>query len=97
LDVDVRIALRRIGRPLVEEEDRLDLRAGRAQEAQAPLLRPRVRALVREDDAGRIGLEAKRADEAVTATGEPVRPGVVLGQPPERRLLVANKDAVPLP
>ena len=59
---------------VVEEEDRLELRARRAQQPQAPLLRPRVRALVRKDDALVVRLDAQRRRRARCACARR-RPG----------------------
>ena len=63
-DVEVRRSLRRCERrrSVVEEEDRLQLHAGRAQEAKPSFLRPGVGALVGEDDAALVRLDAKRRE-----------------------------------
>ena len=49
LEVGLAVGRERAALAVVEEEDRLDLRPRRAQQSQAALLRPGVRALVRED------------------------------------------------
>ena len=77
-------------RALVEQEDRLDVRPGGAQEPQAPFLRPGVRALVREDDTRLVGLEPERRDQAVAPPGDAVGAGVVLREPPERARVSAR-------
>ena len=79
---------------VVEEEDRLELGARRAQQPQPALLRARVRALVREHGAGLVRLDAQRRDEAVAAPRDPVRADVVLLERPDGRLVVADEHAL---
>src|SRR4051794_29665486 len=49
-----------VDRAVPEEEERLKLRPRRAEQAEAPLLRPGMRELVRQDDAVFVRLDAKR-------------------------------------
>ena len=55
----------RAGRVVVEAEDRREVRARRAGQAQPVLLRARVGALVRADAAGAVVLDAHAGEEAV--------------------------------
>ena len=60
--VDLQVGLAEavdLDRPVPEEEERLELRARGAQEAEAPFLRAGVRALVRQHDAGLVRLGAE--------------------------------------
>jgi len=51
LDRDLRLAETvELDRPVPEEEERLELRARGAEQPQPALLRPRMGALVRQDD-----------------------------------------------
>src|SRR5207248_1818892 len=70
------------------------LRAGRAEQAQAALLRTAVGALVRQDDAAVVRLGTERGDQAGTRAGDAVGAGVVLRQEPVARLTVAREYAV---
>ena len=86
LDLDLRIAAGDLERRVafVEEEDRLELGARLAQQAESPLLRPAVRSLVGQDGARLVRLDPQRPDQARPRAGDPVRADVVLGQRPER-------------
>ena len=88
-------------RPLVgvavEAEDRGEVGLRRPGEAEAILLRARVRALVRADLAGAVLLDADLREEPAARARLPVGAGVVLGEEPERRLVVADDHAVVLP
>src|SRR5579862_144576 len=86
-----------VDRRVPEEEQRLELRARRLQQAEAALLRAGVRPLVREDDPGLVRLGVEGGDEPLAAALHPVGSDVVLRQPPVRRLPIANEDAVLLP
>src|SRR5438105_1591171 len=91
---DVRCALRDLGaRAVVQEEDRLELRARRPQEAQASLLWPRMRALVWQNGTAVVRLDAKRHDVAVARPLHAVRTDVRLRQRPPRRVAVADEHA----
>jgi hypothetical protein len=100
-----RLQLRRAGRklerrlPAVEQEDRLEVDAGRPEEPQAALFRPGVRPLVGEDDALFIRLWMQRRDEPAASPPDSVGPDIALRQRPERRLGLADEHAVgkPLP
>ena len=82
-----------LDRAVPEEEERLELRARRAEQPQPALLRPRVRALVRQDDAVLVRLEPERSDEPLAAPVDAVRADVLLREPPARRLGVASEHA----
>ena len=91
-DLEVGRAVRDVrGRAVVKEEDRLELRACRAQETQAALLRARVRALVRQDDATVVRLDLQRDDVAVPRALDTVRSDVRLRQRPRRRLAALDE------
>src|SRR6266508_4259432 len=81
----------------VEQEDRLQLGARRAQEPQPSLLRGGVRALVRQDDSAVVRLRPQRRDQSGTSSPDVVRPGVILREEPEARLPVAGEDAFGAP
>ena len=81
----------------MEQEDRLELGVRRAQQAQAPLLRPGVGSLVREDYARVVRLEFERGDDAGARAGDAVWAGEVLRERPERRLVVFRKHALLAP
>ncbi len=68
-----------------------------ARQAQAVLLRSRVRALVRTHPARPVALDPHAAEEAAARATLPVRSGVVLRVRPDRRLLVADERALGLP
>ena len=82
-----RLAVRALehGVGVVEQEDRLELRARRAQQAQAALLRAGVRPLVRQHLAGRVRRHRHRGGEALARAGDAVGADVVLRDPPVRR------------
>ena len=84
-------------RVVVEREDRRQVRARRAGEPQAVLLRPGVGALVRADPAGAVVLHAHAREQAVARARPAVRARVVLRDRPQRRLVVAGEDALLLP
>jgi hypothetical protein len=86
-----------LDRAVPEEEERLELRAGRTQQPQPPLLRPGMRALVRQDDPVLVRLEQKRRDEPFAAPRDAVRADVLLHEPPARGLRIANEDSLLLP
>src|SRR5437868_4782181 len=86
-----------LDRPVPEEEQRLELRARRAQEAQPALLRPGMRALVRQDHAALVRLRMQRGDEPLAAARDAVGAYVVLREPPVRRLRVADEHTLLLP
>ena len=80
-------------RPVEEQEDRLELRARRPEQAQATLLRPGVRPLVRQDHALLVGLDSQCGDEPLARALDAVRPDVVLPQPPVRGLVLLDEHA----
>src|SRR5439155_16883158 len=82
---------------LVEEEERLELRACLAEEPQTPFLWPPVRAFVREDHAVLVRLDPQSRDEPLAGARDAVRPHVVLREPPESRLVVFRQDALGAP
>ena len=88
------LSVRSLESPVVEEEDRLHLRPERPQQAKAPLLRPRVRALVRQDDSGLVRLGAESAHEPLARPSDAVGPDVLLGEPPARGIVLADEDAL---
>ena len=92
--VPARLLVRRLA--LVQEKDRLELRAHRAQEAEPAFLRPAVRPLVRKDDAVLIGLGAQRDDQPAARAPDAVGADVVLLERPQR-LVVVDEDAVLAP
>ena len=95
---EVGLARRQVDRvAVVEEEDRLELRARRAQEPQTTLPDLRVRALVRQDDAPVVRLQPERDDDAVPRARDAVGADVRLRQRPRGGLCVANDDAVRAP
>ena len=81
---------------LVEEEDRLELRLRRVQEAQPSLLRSAMRPLVRQHGSVLVRLDAERGDDARARARDAVGADVVLRQRPEGRLL-GREDAVLAP
>ena len=81
------------GRVVVEREDRGEVRLRRARQPQAVLLGAGVRALVRADAARAVVLDAHAREEAVAGARRAVGPGVVLGERPERGLVVADDGA----
>src|SRR5438094_527040 len=98
--------LRRVGDALqrqrvddldVEQEDRLELCPRRPQQPETPLYRPRVRALVRQDDPLFVGLDSQRNHEPIAGPRHPVRAGVGLRQRPDHRFGLAFEHAVGLP
>ena len=58
---------------VVEQEDRLELDAGRAEQPQTPFLGPGVRALVRQHDLRLVRLDAQRGDDALAPSRDAVR------------------------
>ena len=95
LAVEVRLERppRRVVRVVVQGEDGGEVGLRRARQPQAVLLGPGMRALVRADATGAVLLDADAREEAVARVRPAVRAGVVLGQGPERGLLVAGQDA----
>ena len=90
LDLEVRLA---VGPPrdrlaLVEEEERLQLRAGLTEQAQTAFLRDAVCALVGQDDPRLVRLGPQRGHEPLARTRDLVRADVVLRQPPDALGLV---------
>ena len=69
---------------------------GAPQQAKAPLLRPGMRALVRQDDSGLVRLGAKSA-RRLARRATPSGPTVLLGEPPARGLFLAYEDALRQP
>ena len=90
-------APRRVGRVVVEAEDRREVRARGAREPQPVLLRARVGALVRADAAGAVVLDAHAREDAVAGAQLPSGPGVVLRERPQRGRLVADDDPLVVP
>ena len=82
---------------VVEQEDRLELRPCRPQQPQSPLLRPGVRALVRQDDPVLVRFEPQRDHESVPGPRHPVRARVALRQRPDHRVGLALEHAFGLP
>ena len=99
LDVEVRVPgwsrQRRLA--FVEEEDRLELRARRAQEAQPALDRLRMRTLVRENAAGCIRLGAERCHDPVAPARNAVGTDVVLLEVPDRRVRISRENPLGQP
>ena len=98
LDLEVRRPLGDVERPLafVEEEDRLELGADLAQDAETPLLRPAVRALVGQHGSRLVRLDLQRPDQARPCSRDSVGTDVVLGQRPEPGL-VRDQDLLVAP
>ncbi len=84
----------RIG--VVEDEDRLELRLRRAQQAEAALLRAGMGALVWQHLALLVRRRRHRRGEALARARDPVGAGVVLRDPPVARL-VRDEHAVAAP
>ena len=82
-----------LDRRVPEQEDRLELRSCRAQQAQAALLRPCMRALVWKNDAVLVRLDAERRHEALALPLHPVGADVALREPPVRRLGLLDEHA----
>src|SRR5215470_878348 len=82
-----------LDRAVPEEEERLELRAGGAEQTQATLLRSLMRAFVWQDDAALVRLGPQRRDEAFAVAGDAVRTDVLLREPPVRRLRLLHQDA----
>jgi len=82
---------------LVEQKDRLELRAGGAEQPEPALLRARMRALVREDDSALVGLGTKRGDQPRPRAVDAVRADVILGEEPVAGLRVAREHALVAP
>ena len=89
-DREVGFPLRRFDRrrPVVEEEDRLELDAGRAQEPEPPFLWAGMRALVRQNRAVLVRLDLQRGHDSTPAPFDPVGTDVVLDEQPDRRRLL---------
>src|SRR5439155_1219187 len=90
LDLEVRLG---VGPPrdrlaLVEEEERLQLRAGLTEQAQTAFLRAAVCALVGQDDPRLVRLGPQRGHEPLARTRDLLRADVVLRQPPDALGLV---------
>ena len=98
LDLELGLAFRPPdrGRPVVEQEDRLELDARRPEQAEPALLRRCVRPLVREYGAGLVGLDLQRGDDPEARPRDPVRSDVVLLERPDRRRLL-DEDAFRAP
>ena len=99
VDLEVGLALGPLGRrrAFVEEEERLELGVHLAQQPQSALLRPAVRALVRQHDAVLVRLGLERRDESLTRARDSVWADVVLREPPEARLGLVDERAVLAP
>ncbi|CAA9531776.1 MAG: hypothetical protein AVDCRST_MAG30-3857 [uncultured Solirubrobacteraceae bacterium] len=87
----------RAGRVVVEGEDGGEVRPRRPLEVEAILLRARMRALVRADPARAVVLDAHAGEDPVARAPHSVGARVVLGERPQRGLVVADEDAVALP
>ena len=85
------------GGVVVEAEDGGEVRLRRAGEPEPVLLGARVRALVRADAPGAVVLDAHAREDAVAGERAAVGAGVVLGQRPQRGLVVAHDGALLLP
>ncbi len=81
----------------MEDEDRREVEAGRAGEAEAILLRAGLGPFMRADEAGAVVGDGDPGEEA--APGPAATPGrvVVLFVGPDRRLAVLDEDAVGTP
>ena len=84
----LRLGVRRSA--VVEEEDRLELRLGRAQKLEPTFFRTGVRPLVRQHLACGVRRRLDRARDALTRALYAVGAGVGLLDPPERRLFFAQ-------
>src|SRR5262249_9382650 len=84
-------------RAVPEQEDRLEVRARCAEQAQTAFLRAGVRALVRGDDAVLVWLETERGDDPFARPVDAVGAGVRLLEPPVRGLGVLDEGAVRAP
>ena len=91
------VGCRGSGRPVVEQEDRLDLRAGGTQQAQPAFFHGGVCPLVWQHDPGLVRLRAQRGDDPLPGAGDAVGADVVLRERPDGRLFVANERAVVQP
>ena len=98
LDLEVGLAIRprRRRRPVVEEEDRLELDARRAEQAEAALLRACVGALVRQHRPRLVRLDLQRRDDPEAGAGDAVGADVVLLERPDRGRLL-DEDALCAP
>ena len=94
VDLQIRLAVGASDRrgAVVEEEDRLELDARRAEEAETALLRASVRALVRQHRARLVRLDFQRRGDAEARACEPVRADVLLLERPDRGRLL-DQDA----
>src|SRR6266566_3806968 len=82
---------------LVEEEDRLELRAGGAEQPKPALLGATMRSLVREHGARLVRLRSERGDEAGPRPGNTVRADIVLGEEPVAGLRLPREHALLAP
>ena len=95
---EIGLAVRQLDRvAVVQQEDRLELRPRRAQQAQALLLDVRVRPLVREHDPSLVRLEPERDDHAVPRARHAVGADVRLRERPVRGLVVGGEDLLLAP
>ena len=94
VDIGLRGRSRERRRALVEEEDGLELRARRAQEAKAAGERLGVRPLVRQNDARGVRLDAERGHDPVAPPCDTVGTDEVLLEEPDRGRRVADECPV---
>ena len=85
------------GVSLVEREDGGEVVARRLGQAQAVLLGPGLRPLVRADEAGAVVGDSNAAEEAPAGVPRAVGPLVLLLERPERLLAVGGEDALERP
>src|SRR6185312_15553459 len=76
---------------------RLELRPGRAEQAQPAFLRPCVCALVRQNNPVVVRLEPKRRDKPFAAASDAVGADVVLRKPPAGGIGIAGENAALAP
>ena len=81
----------------VQREDRREVVPGRLGEPQAILLRARLGALVRPDEAGAVLGDPDAAEQSAPHPPRAVGGGVLLGQRPDRRLAVGSEDPLQRP
>ena len=104
-DLGERLAAGRLGKRLggraagiwIEAEDGGEVRARRARESQAVLLRAGMGALVRPDTARAVVLHAHAREEPDARAGTAVGRAVVLAQCPDRGLVLLHENPVPAP
>src|SRR5712691_44738 len=82
---------------LVEQKDRLELRAGGAEQPEPALLRTAMRALMWEDDSVLVGLGPERSDQPRPRAVDAVRADVVLREEPVAGLRIAREHALVAP